>query len=242
MRIDIGLIGGTGIGDRLSSLAQSPVHVPTAEGLMRGKSLALDGRNLVVVSRHGPGHKLPPHLINYKAMALGLKALGATVCFSTAAVGSLREEWPSGTLAACFDFLDLSGRNVTLFDRAVVHTDFSTPFGVRARKALSEAAKAKGIKLEECVYLCANGPRYETPGEIRLYRQLGADVVGMTAATEAVVMREAGIDYCCLAVVTNAAAGISSRALSHEEVVWEMNRRGDEIVDLLLEAVRRVEI
>lgn len=242
VKFDVGLIGGTGIGEILLRLAGGPVHVPTPFGLLRGRALEVKARRVLIVSRHSSGHKVPPHSVNYRAMAMGLRSVGARVCFSSAASGSLREDWPGGTMALCNDFLDLTGRNITLFDREVVHTDFSAPFGKKGRKALLEAAKAQGIPMQEGVYVCANGPRYETPREIQLYRQFGGDLVGMTAATEAVVMREAEIDYSCLAVVTNLAAGIGPHELSHSEVVDEMKRSGKKAVDLLLDAIGRVEI
>src|SRR5580658_2345650 len=98
MQADVGLIGGTGVGERLAALGGSPVHVPTAEGMVHGRLLVVQGVRLYVLSRHSAGHKVPPHLVNYRAMALALRDLGAGICFSTAAVGSLRPEWAPGTL------------------------------------------------------------------------------------------------------------------------------------------------
>ncbi len=210
------------------------MEVPTPHGMLAGRVVELGGVEALLIGRHSAGHKVPPHLVNYKAMALGLKALGVENCLSTAAVGGLRREWPAGTLVACSDFLDFTGRNLTLFDKQVVHTDFSAPFGVRGRAALLAAGADLGIDIKrEGIYLCGNGPRYETPAEIRLYGQFGADLVGMTAATEAILMREAGIDYACLAIVTNLAAGISPTPLSHEEVVEKMEETGPVVLRVL---------
>lgn len=236
MRADVGIIGGTGVSERLERLGGEPVHVPTSAGLLKGRLLEIDGISVFTTRRHSAGHKVPPHLVNYKAAALGLKALGARFCFATAAVGSLREDWPVGTQAVCTDFLDFSGRRQTLFDREVVHTDFTEPFGAVARSALQRAAKGA----ERCIYVCANGPRYETPQEILLYRQLGGDVVGMTAATEAVLFHEAGIDYACLAIVTNLACGLSATPLAHGEVEAAMQVAGSKALDVLLQAVKAV--
>lgn len=235
MRVDAAIIGGTGIGDRLTALGGESMHVPTQAGMLRGKVIELRGRTVLLLKRHSAGHKVPPHMVNYRAMALGLAALGVPVCFATAAVGSLREDWGGGTMAVCHDFLDLSFRNPTLFDRTVVHTDFTNPFGPIARKALLSGG-GDDLK-DKAVYVCGNGPRYETPHEIQMYRQLGGDVVGMTAATEAVLFRESGIAYGCLAVVTNFACGISPTPLTHEEVVEEMERSGQKAVDILASAV-----
>lgn len=223
----VGIIGGTGIGSRLAAMGGRVIHVPTPAGLLRGQLLD----DIVLIQRHSVGHKTPPHLVNYKAFALGLNALGVKTCFATAAVGSLRPDWGPGTLVAPRDFIDLTGRGTTLYDRTVVHTDYSTPLPARSH-LLQEGVHDGGI------YVCGNGPRYETPYEIELYKQIG-DLVGMTAASEAIVMREAGVDYGCLCVVTNLACGISETPLNHEEVVDEMNRSGARAVEILLEAAKR---
>jgi len=241
MRIDAAIIGGTGVGTRLSRLGGRAIHIPTPFGTARGK-LVRQGRFLfLILQRHGVGHKVPPHRINYRAMAWAVKSVGARACFSTAATGGLRPDWPNGTLAVCHDFLDVTARNVTLFDRDVVHTDYSDPFGPVPRQALIDAATELAIPVQvECIYVNGNGPRYETPYEIRLYQRMGGDVVGMTAATEAILMGEAGVPYACLAVVTNQACGLAGVALSHEEVVEEMERSGETAVKLILAAATRV--
>jgi 5'-methylthioadenosine phosphorylase len=235
MRFDVAIIGGTGIGSQLDALGGKPVHIPTPLGTVRGRHLEYEGVNLLILSRHSAGHKVPPHKVNYVAMATALKQLGVKFCLASAAVGSLRKEWGPGTLVACSDFFDFTGRFATMFDKRVVHTDFTYPFSESVRGALLATAALDGVPMEpKGVYLCGNGPRYETPSEIRYYASINADVVGMTAATEAIVMREAGVDYGCLAVVTNLAAGISEQQLSHQEVEEEMNRSGETAVKILL--------
>lgn len=196
----------------------------------------------MLASRHSAGHKVPPHRVNFAAVALAMKALGARAVFSTAAVGSLRGDWPRGTFAVPNDFLDVTGRNATLFDDRVVHTDFSEPFAESARHRLLEGAAAAGVPVHPSgVYVCGNGPRYETGFEIDLYQRAGGDVVGMTAATEAIVMREARVPYACLCVVTNLAAGMESEPLDHQDVVREMEQAGEQAVKVLTEAVKGLE-
>ena len=235
MRFDVAIIGGTGIGSRLVALGGKPVHIPTPHGTVRGRHLEYQGANLLILSRHSAGHKVPPHKVNYVAMATALKQLGVKYCLASAAVGSLRKEWGPGTLVACSDFFDFTGRFATMFNTTVVHTDFTYPFAESVRQGLLASAESNNEPIEsKGVYLCGNGPRYETPGEILYYASIKADLVGMTAATEAIVMREAGVDYGCLAVVTNLAAGISDHQLSHQEVEDEMNRSGETAVKLLL--------
>ena len=233
MQIDVALIGGTGIGERLTALGGAPVHIPTPDGLVRGRVVTYRETRLLLLSRHSAGHKVPPHLVPYTAMARAAQTLEAKACLATAAVGSLVREWGPGTLVAARDFLDLTYRNVTLHGRTVLHTDFSEPFP--ARKALLQDGVIDGG-----VYLGLNGPRYETPQEIVTFRGLGADLVGMTASTEAIAFREAGVPYGLLAIVTNLAAGISETPLDHEEVVVEMKRSGERAVEILLEAAVRL--
>lgn len=236
LRADAGIIGGTGIGGRLLAMPGEVVHVPTAAGFQRGRMIEIEGKQVFAMSRHSAGHKVPPHRVNYAAMALALRALGARACLATAAVGSLREDWRTGALITCSDFIDVSGRHPTLFDSEVVHTDFSEPFP--ARRHILAAAKAIGVEVQDGgVYVCANGPRYETPAEIRHYRQIGGDVVGMTAATEAILMREAGVPYSCLGIVTNLAAGLSDQPLDHGDVSKEMEKSGDLALKILTRAV-----
>ena len=240
MRVDAGVVGGTGIGELLLAMPGKVVHVPTARGFQRGRVIEVDGKAIFAMSRHSAGHKVPPHRVNYHAMALALKALSAKACFATAAVGSLRKEWDRGTLVVCSDFLDASGRFPTLFDRTVVHTDFSKPFP--ARDHLLHAARQLNVRVKDGgVYVCGNGQRYETPQEIDAFAKLGGDLVGMTAATEAILMREAGVPYACLAIVTNLAAGLTTETLEHGDVTKEMKKSGEVALKILLESVRCVE-
>ncbi|HWA82547.1 MAG TPA: MTAP family purine nucleoside phosphorylase [Fimbriimonadaceae bacterium] len=236
MRVDAAIIGGTGVGELVQALPGKPLYVPTPDGLQRGRLVEIDGRTIFAMSRHSAGHKVPPHRVNYVAMACACRRLGVRACFATAAVGSLRKEWSSGTMVACSDFHDFTGRFPTLFDRTVIHTDFSLPFP--ARGLLIESADKIGAPVHDGgVYVCGNGPRYETPEEIRLYADQGGDVVGMTAASEAIVMREARIPYGCLAIVTNLAAGLSDEVLDHGDVSREMEKSGDVALKILLGAV-----
>jgi len=235
MKIDAAIIGGTGVGERLATLGGRAFHVPTAAGMLRGRVVEHSGKTILLLRRHSAGHKVPPHLVNYASMALGLRAVGVQACFATAAVGSLRPEWGPGTLVVPHDFLDLTARNLTLYDREVVHTDFSDP--LPARREILAAAESEELPVQDRgVYVCGNGPRYESPHEIDLYGKVG-DVVGMTASSEAILMHEAGVRYGCLAVVTNLACGIADSPLSHEEVVEEMGRSGEKAVRILLRAV-----
>ncbi len=241
MKVNLGIIGGTGVGDRFAAMEGKALHVPTSHGLLKGRLAKIGSANVLFIARHSLGHKTPPNAVNYLAMAEGLKRLGAKYCLGTAAVGAVHDDLAPGSFCVCSDFIDLTGRNETLFANRVQHTDFSIPMGSKSRNALNESCAQAGLKLpEKATYVCTNGPRYETPAEISSYVTMGGDLVGMTAATEAVVMREAGIDYACLAIITNLAAGVSKTALSHAEVSKQMVESGEKAVSILLDAARRL--
>lgn len=235
MQARAAIIGGTGVGSRLASLGGRAICIPTPAGAMRGHFVVIEGVETILLKRHSVGHKVPPHKVNYHAMALGLRALGVRCCLATAAVGSLRSEWTPGTFVVPHDILDLTARNATLYDRDVVHTDFTTPLPARGT-LLRGALDADVQVVDGGVYVCGNGPRYETPHEIKVLSKIG-DLVGMTAATEAILMREAGIDYGLLAVVTNLACGLSETPLHHGEVASEMERIGETAVRSLIASV-----
>src|SRR5580704_14096726 len=128
MHFDLAIIGGTGVGSRLAELPGSRAAVHTKHGMLRGRVVELGGATVLAVQRHSSGHATPPHRVNYRAVAAGLTALGIGHCLATAAVGCLRPEWPVGTIVPCTDFIDASGRNLTLFDKRVVHTPMDAPF------------------------------------------------------------------------------------------------------------------
>lgn len=237
MKADFAIVAGTGIAPRLQSFGGTPVFVPTPFGGARGKIATIGGAKVFLVQRHGSGHTTPPHGINYRAIASALKQMGVRACFSTAACGSLRTDWKQGTLAVCADFVDLTGRNLTLFERGVRHTAFSPGFAGPARRLLLEAAAAEGIPIRDGgTYVGMNGPRYETPAEVAMIAKVG-DLVGMTASSEAVAMGEADVPYACLAVVTNLAAGLEDAPPVHEAVVDQMNASGEDVVRILVRAV-----
>ncbi len=239
LQVDLALIGGTGIGSRLASLGGQAVAHPTPFGMLRGKITKHNGAKILLVQRHAARHKTPPHMVNYRAIAYGVKSLGAKMCISSAAVGCLRAEWAVGSLALCTDFLDLSARNLTLFDQKVEHTDMTHPFPA-APKILSIAQQLKIHIHEQAIYVTNPGPRYESPAEIEQVRRLGGDIVGMTASTEAIAMREAGVPYACIALATNHAAGMGDEKLDHEDVVRVMDESGQLIVDIMLAATQLV--
>lgn len=234
----IAIIGGTGV-QSLPGLEITAEHALEAHCVLYEGSLA--GNLVLLLPRHGRGHKAPPHRIPHALHVRLLKERGVQGVLSTSAVGSLRADWTPGTLVILSDFLDFTRSVITLYDDAVVHTDFSQPFSPLLREALIVSAQEQGIPVQtEGVYVCAPGPRYETPAEIRMFRMLGGDVIGMTVVPEAVLFREAGIHYASVSVVTNLGTGLSDTPLTHEEVTEVMAHATGTIARLFAGAVARL--
>jgi 5'-methylthioadenosine phosphorylase len=243
----IAIIGGTGVGQFALDEPPQTVPIATPWGDARAQVGRLRGRSVVFLARHGTGHRLPPHRINYRANIAALAMLGVRAIVATTAVGGLRPELSPGDLVLLDDFIDftrLDGRGVTFFEEPgqVVHTDFSVPYSAPVRAAVQAAADGLGLRLRaRGTYLCADGPRYETPAEVRLFASWGADVVGMTGVPEATLAREAGLHYAGVSLVTNPGAGLSPTPLTHAEVEEAMARARPQLSALLTETVARVD-
>ena len=187
--------------------------VDTPYGAARIYRVIGDGDDLIFLARHGITHDTPPHKINYRANIKALAMLGVKRVLATNAVGSINKEIPPLGLAVLTDFLDFtSGREHTFFDggeSGVKHIDVSIPYCPSLNKQLVALAPKFNLNLHpEAVYVCTNGPRLESPAEIRMYAQLGGDVIGMTGIPEATLARELGLCYSALAFSVNWAAGI----------------------------------
>lgn len=197
------------------------------------------------LTRHGPHHSLPPHRVNYRANIRALRDLGFERVLATAAVGSLNPEMKPGEFVLVDQFVDFTRRRESTFfeggEAGVVHVDFTEPYCPELRASLARAARELEIAAHEGgVYVCTEGPRFETPAEIRAFRILGGDLVGMTNVPEVVLAREANLCYALVAAVTNFAAGISPTPLTHEEVLQVMAANTARLRALLERAVEMV--
>lgn len=207
----IGIIGGSGVERPEAGFTETVVDTPY------GQALAWIGTNqhedVVFLSRHGVDHDVPPHRINYRANVKALEILGVDRVIATFAVGGIADDIPPGGVVALSDVIDwTSGRAFTFFDggdSGLRHTPFTEPFSPQLRDAMVARAPGHGLTIRPSgVYVCTNGPRFETAAEIRMMKRLGADVVGMTAMPEAILARELEIHYAGIAVSVNWAAGV----------------------------------
>ncbi len=235
-----GLIVGSGV-EHLAKRGDLR-KVATHFGPVELAVVELGGVEVAVLPRHGFAHTVPPHKVNYRANVSALAKLGVERVLATGAVGSLREELRPGVAVVVDDFIDLTRtRPLSLYEGPrIVHADLTEPFCPELRRCLAEAAMRVGLEVHDGgVYVCTEGPRFETPAEIRAYRAMGGDVVGMTLATEAALAREAGLCYAALCLVTNMAAGMQS-TVTAEEVVEVLGRLSDRVVEAMSEAVRLI--
>jgi len=241
----IGIIGGTGVYSFKAAAASKPIVVDTAYGDTQVRPAELAGHEVFFLARHGAEHTMAPHRINYRANIAGLRELGCGAILATNAVGSLNEALPPGAFVTPDQFLDFTKqRALTFFDGedeiGVKHLDVTVPYCPACREWLQAAAEGAG---ETCgpvaTYLCAEGPRFETPAEIRMFKQWGADLVGMTGIPEVVLAREARMCYASLCLVSNMAAGISDSPITHHEVTELMDRRIAALEGVLEAAISR---
>ncbi|MBL8471027.1 MAG: S-methyl-5'-thioinosine phosphorylase [Rhodocyclaceae bacterium] len=174
-------------------------------------------REVVFIARHGYGHTIPPHRVNYRANIWALKDVGASKIVSVASVGGIRADLLPGTLVVPNQIIDYTwGRKSTFHDvenEPVVHIDFTEPYDADLRTKLLVAAGSAGqTVVDGGVYATTQGPRLETAAEIDRLERDGADIVGMTGMPEAALARELGLPYAAIAVVANCAAGRADSA------------------------------
>jgi len=212
--IELAVIGGTGL-YQLAGLEDVEPHQPvTRFGAPSGPIRVgmLEGHRVAFLARHGEEHSLPPHQINYRANLVALQALGARRVLALNTVGGITARFGPRVLACPDQLIDYTwGRISTLCEEPgseVMHVDFGDPYTPGLRREVLAAATRAGVALEDggC-YGATQGPRLETRAEIARMRRDGCDLVGMTGMPEAALARELGLDYACLAVVANWAAG-----------------------------------
>jgi 5'-methylthioinosine phosphorylase len=214
MSLDLAVIGGTGV-YALGELADvETVQPQTAYGAPSGpiRIGRFAGKRVAFLARHGEGHSLPPHKINYRANLAALKVVGAARVLALNTVGGITKAYGPRVLACPDQLIDYTwGRVSTLCEEPgsdVLHVDFGDPYTPSLRREVLAAAQRAGVTLVDggC-YGATQGPRLETKAEIARMRRDGCDLVGMTGMPEAGLARELGLDYACLAIVANWAAG-----------------------------------
>lgn len=211
----LAIIGGSGLTQLgyLNVTRREVVRTPYGEPSSILSFGHIGCREVVFLARHGHGHTIPPHLVNYRANIWALaKAAEADGIISVASVGGIRSDLKPGVVVVPHQIIDYTwGRKHTYEDGGddqVVHVDFTEPYDNKLRQSLLAAAAQVGEPIVDgAVYATTQGPRLETAAEINKYERDGADIVGMTGMPEAGLARELGIPYAAICVVANWCAG-----------------------------------
>ncbi|MCS6998348.1 MAG: S-methyl-5'-thioadenosine phosphorylase [Aquificaceae bacterium] len=248
----IGVIGGSGIYrlegfevlERLS--IRTPFGEPSSDILVAQS----EGKKLFFISRHGEGHLYPPHLVPYRANLWAFKELGVKRVFAVSAVGAVNKRFNAGDFVVVDDLIDLTKNRKDTFyegkfslpvegedkvsrllkEGKVVHVDASQLYCPHMRGVLIEVLEEMKLPYHTSgTYVCTEGPRFETPAEIKMIERLGGDVVGMTGYPEVVLARELTMCYVSLCLVANPAAGIAGYRLTSEEVINLMKQKEQDV-------------
>lgn len=207
LRAEVGILGGTGLYEieGIQNLREVKLKTPfgdPSDAYLLGR---LEGREVAFLSRHGRGHRYLPMEINYRANIYGFKMLGVERVLSVNSCGSLKQEIKPKDIVISDQFFDRTHRLNTFFGGGVAaHIGFAQPVCSDLAATLTRAGRKLGLRIHpRGVYLCIEGPAFSTKAESNIYRQWGCDVIGMTAATEAKLCREAEICYASLNLVTD---------------------------------------
>lgn len=240
----LGVIGGTGLTQlrclqvSRREIARTP-YGEASQPLIFG---SLGGVEVVFLARHGAGHTIPPHAVNYRANIWALHAVGVKNLLAIATVGGIAEELNAGDIVLPNQLIDYThGRKNTYHDGIelpVKHIDFTEPYSNVLRKTFMQAANNLGQPLcDGGVYACVQGPRLETSAEINRLERDGATIVGMTGMPEAVLARELGLHYAALCPVVNHAAGRgdSSKGINFADISANLERTMHRVCALIEE-------
>ncbi len=206
----------------------------------------MNGVPIEFVTRHGVDHSVPPSKVNYRANIQALKDLGVTKVLAVNVVGSVDPNLAAGVLQIITAFIDFtSGRENTFFDGVqpggVQHVDVVDAYDREFGKILTEAGKELGIEVKQNgIYAGFNGPRFETPTEIRMAASVGATVVGMTGCPEVTLACEAGLRYAAIALSVNPAAGVSDQKITMEDISAVLKTSSQKIIDIFDRAITRI--
>lgn len=235
----IGIIGGSGVYE-IAHKADFCTEklVETDYGDVEVSILDILGKKVAFIPRHAAGHSIPPHKINYRANIDALKNVGVTKIIATNSVGSMNEDMPPGSFVIPDDFLDFSQDRIkTFYEDKVVHIDVTEAYCPSLRDVLAES----GDVILGGTYVCTEGPRFETPAEIKMFKMLGGDLVGMTGVPEVTLAREREICYNSICIVSNYASGISPDELTIDEVFEMVAKKEAELLELLCNFIENVD-
>ncbi|NVM29724.1 MAG: S-methyl-5'-thioadenosine phosphorylase [Candidatus Helarchaeota archaeon] len=243
--VEIGLLGGSGNYDPtiVKNSMETKVFTPygrTSDNFILG---TVENRKVAFLARHGRGHHIPPHLINFRANIWAMKALGVTRIISPSACGSLQEDIDVGTFVIIDQLFDrtFGQRKDTFYEGSVVgHMAFAKPFCPELRAILAETATKLNLKFRDSgTYVCINGPRFSTAAESLFYRNQGWHVIGMTVYPECILAREAEICFTNVSMVTDKDI-YGDEPVTIEEVLNVMTKNVENVRNLIFKAIAKI--
>lgn len=259
--VKIAVIGGSGLYALLDKPKREVLRTPfgSTPQIEVGN---IDGTEVAFLPRHAaPGkkeskHSVPPHLVNFRANIYGLRMLGVERILASNACGAINPDIKPGSLVVLDQFIDMTkSRERTFYDGITpikvwqgkpsidrfVHVDVTQPFCTELRKTLIEACENADVPyFSKGTYICTDGPRFETSAEIKAFRILGADIVGMTLVPESILARELSMCYASIGLVTNWAAGISKTKITVKEVLEISRNNIEKVREIFRRAIRAV--
>lgn len=245
----IGLIGGSGLekSNLLQETHELVVNTPYGETSSPLKIGKIGDCEVVIISRHGLEHTIPPSQVNYRANIHALKKIGCTHILATTACGSLREDIGRGDLIILDQFIDFTRhRKITFHEEfqpgKMVHTPLAEPFSTELRNIAIEACKELNLKHhEKGTVITIEGPRFSTKAESKMFKSWGADVINMSIAPEAILANEVKIPYMAIAMSTDYDCLFDDIApVTWEEVLKVFKENADKVTKLLIEVVLRI--
>jgi 5'-methylthioadenosine phosphorylase len=248
--IKIGIIGGSGLEnpDILKNPEKYSVNTPYGSLVSPLISGIINNKQVIILSRHGWDHTIPPSQVNNRANIYALKQAGCTHIIATTACGSLREEIGRGDLVIPDQFIDFTHHRVhTFFEEfepgKMKHTSMPDPFDVKLRELIISSAQNAGIKVHpKGTVITIEGPRFSTRAESGMFRMWGADIINMSVAPEVILANETGIPYAVIAMSTDYDSWKQDEVpVSWEEVLAVFNKNVDRVIRLLQEVIKSIE-
>ena len=246
MQAEIGIIGGSGLYGMAALTERQEIVVDTPWGRPSDAFIVgnLGGRRVAFLARHGPGHRIMPSNLNFRANIYGLKKLGVQWVLSFSAVGSLQEQYKPLDFVIPDQFVDrTTGRPSTFFDEdVVVHIGFADPVCSTLAAVAEKACGKVGVTVHRGgTYCCMEGPAFSTRAESNLHRSWGFDVIGMTNLQEAKLAREAELSYATVAMVTDYDCWHEEHdAVTVEQVIAYLTQNAENAQAVALEAVKNI--
>ena len=240
----IGVFGGSGFYSWLDDVEVVTVETPYGAPSAPVSIGSVDGREVAFLPRHGEGHQLPPHRINYRANLWALKDVGVERIIGPCAAGSLKTEVKPGDFVVCDQLVDrTNGRTDTFYDGPITtHVSFADPYCPELRQLAIEAGKTAGAEVHERgTVVTVQGPRFSTRAESKWYQSAGWEVINMTQYPEAYLARELEICYVNISLITDYDVGIAGgEAVSHEEVLRVFSANNERLRTLLFAIVPKI--